>query len=55
MSEECSVEEWAESMAPSRICAQLQSTITLEMEMRASGVGWNTGGSKAGISLAGPM
>ena len=55
MSEECRLEECAESIWPSRICAQLQRTRTLVAETRASGVGANAGGSNSGISSAGPM
>src|SRR5690348_3362622 len=55
ISETCSVELWAESMAPSRICAQLQFTTTLPMLIFVSGEGWNTGGSNGGISSAGPI
>ena len=37
ISEECRLEEWAELICPSRICAQLQRTRTLVALTRASG------------------
>src|SRR3954447_24561591 len=55
MSEECKLDECAESICPSRICAQLQRTRTFVAETRASGVGANAGGSNAAISSAEPM
>ena len=55
MSDECRLEECAESICPSRICAQLQRTRTLVALTRASGVGAKAGGSNSRISSAGPM
>ena len=49
------LDECAESIWPSKICAQLQRTRTLVEDTRASGVGANAGGSKSGISSADPM
>src|SRR4051812_11925768 len=55
MSDECRLDECAESICPSKICAQLQRTRTFVAETRACGVGANAGGSTSGISSAGPM
>jgi hypothetical protein len=55
MSDECRLDEWAESIWPSRICAQLQRTRTLVALTRAPGVGAKAGGANYGISSAGPL
>ena len=55
MSDECRLELCAESMAPSRIWAQLQGTITLAIVTRASAVGAQDGGTKGGCVSIGPM
>ena len=55
MSVECRLELCAESIAPSRICAQLQSTCTFTMLTRVSRPGANAGGSNAGMDSRGPM
>ena len=55
MSVECRLELCAESIAPSRICAQLQLTMILTIATLLSGVGANAGASNSGISSAGPM
>ena len=49
------LDECAESIWPSRICAQLQRTRTLVALTRASGVGAKAGGSNSRISSGGPM
>ena len=54
MSDECRLEEWAESIPPSKICAQLQGTLYLAMAILVSGAGWNTGGSNSGMVAASP-
>ncbi len=55
MSDECSDELCAESMAPSRTCAQLQSITNLTIESFAFSLGANGGGVNAGIVSRGPM
>jgi hypothetical protein len=55
MSEECRLEECAESIWPSRICAQLHGTWIFTVDTRAFAVGANAGGSNAGMVSAGPM
>ncbi len=55
MSDECRLELCAESIAPSRICAQLQGTTVFAMLTRASAVGAHAGGVNAGIVSAGPI
>ena len=54
MSEECRLELWAESIAPSSTCAQLQGTWILAMLTRASAVGAQGGGVNGATSSAGP-
>ena len=54
MSDECRLELWAESIAPSRICAQLQGTITLAIETRAFSCGAQGGGTNSATWSAGP-
>ena len=55
MSVECRLEEWAESMAPSSPCAQLQLITTFRWEMRVEPLGAKIGRWNAGISSAGPI
>src|SRR5690349_16943396 len=55
MSVECRLELCAESIAPSRICAQLQGTLILTIATLVSSVGAHAGGSNSGISSGGPM
>ena len=55
MSVECRLELCAESIAPSRICAQLHGTWTLTMDTLVCAVGAKAGGSNSGISPALPI
>ena len=43
MSDECKVDEWAESIWPSRICAQLQATWIFTIDTRVCGFGAKAG------------
>ena len=54
MSEECRLELCAESIAPSRICAQLHGITALAMLTCTSALGAQAGGTKAGIASFGP-
>src|SRR5690606_21326540 len=54
-SDECRLELCAESIAPSRICAQLQGMITFAMLTLVSAVGAHGAGAKGGMSSCGPM
>src|ERR1044071_2157938 len=55
MSEECRLEECAESIWPSRICAQLQGTWIFTIAHLLVGVGAKAGGSNSGMVSGGPM
>ena len=48
-------EECAESICPSRICAQLQAMLIFTMLTRVSSVGAKAGGSNSGMLSAGPI
>jgi hypothetical protein len=51
MSDECRLELCAESIAPSRTCAQLHGSTTLAIVTRVSAVGAQGGGTNGGLRL----
>ena len=55
MSEECRLDECAESICPSVICAQFAATLIFRMLTRSVPVGANEGCSNSGMVSAGPM
>ena len=55
MSEECKLELCAESIWPSKICAQLQGMMILAIDTRTSLVGAQGGGVNSLRVSAGPM
>ena len=54
MSDECRLEEWALSIWPSWICAQLHGTRILRIAMSISSRGAKAGGSKGGAASRSP-
>ena len=54
MSDECRLELCAESIAPSRICAQLHGTMALAIVTRVSFVGAHGGGTNSATCSALP-
>ena len=48
MSEECKLELWAESICPSKICAQLHGMMILATAKRDSALGAQGGGVNSG-------
>src|SRR5690606_21299439 len=54
ISDECKLELWAESIAPSKMCAQLHGSTTFAIETRASARGAQGGGVNSGIVSGAP-